>query len=260
VAEAALSLPPALERTLDLFEPDRRPSDPDVTEGYLNLLGAEDPTGSHPGQRWMASSVLPLVYERVWRPVGGRILIGLQGGMAGEQRAALEMLALKPKDRVLDVACGPGNFTRVFANEVGDSGLAVGLDASRTMLRQAVQEDNPPNAAYVLGDAAELPFRDGSFDAVCCFAALYFIQQPYAAIDEMVRVLAPGGRLALMTSVNRGLLPLGVMNAVVQGFSGVRVFSREELVDDLREHDLLEVRQRVAGFAQFVSARRPAAA
>ena len=63
-------------------------------DGYLDLLGAgEDPTGSRPGQRLMASRVLPLIYERLWRPLGGRVLMGALGpGMAGERRIALEML------------------------------------------------------------------------------------------------------------------------------------------------------------------------
>ena len=257
VTGAAVSPPPALERALDLFDPARRPAEPDVSQGYLNLLGDEDPTGSHPGQRLMASRLLPLIYERVWRPTGGRVLIGMREGMAGEQRIALEMLGCKDGDRVLDVGCGPGNFSRAFAREVGESGLVVGLDASRTMLAKGVAEDNPRNVAYVLGDATALPFRDSSFDAVCCFAALYFIHDPYAAIDEIARVLAPGGRVAVMTSVNRGALPLGVMNTIVRGAIGVRVFSREELVEALRDHDLVEVEQRISGFAQFVGARKP---
>jgi ubiquinone/menaquinone biosynthesis C-methylase UbiE len=109
----------------------------------------------------------------------------------------------------------------------------------------------------VRGDAADLPFRDGSFDAVCCFAALYLIEEPLQAVAEIARVLAPGGRVALLSSVNRGLVPVAVSDAVVRGLTGVRIFGRDELTDALAGHGLVEVRQRVAGYAQFVSARRP---
>ena len=61
------------------------------------------------------------------------------------------------------------------------------------------------NLTLVRGDATALPFRDASFDAVCCFAALHLFADPFAALDEMRRVLRPGGRIALMTSVRRQL-------------------------------------------------------
>jgi ubiquinone/menaquinone biosynthesis C-methylase UbiE len=176
-------------------------------------------------------------------------------GAGGEHRIALELLDLSAGERVLDVGCGPGNFTREFGRAVGD-GLAVGLDASAPMLMQAVAEPTPDNVVYVRGDASAMPFVDAAFDAVCCFAALYLIEEPLKAIDEIVRVVAPGGRVALLSSVNRGLLPTAVANAVVRGFTGVRVFGREELTGALRDRGMANVEQRVSGLGQFVSATR----
>jgi SAM-dependent methyltransferase len=247
---------PAIEQTLELFQAARRPTDPLLERGYLDLLGSEDPTGRLPGQRLMVSRVLPQIYQRFWRPLGGRLLMGLTGpDTADEHRIALEMLAIAPGDRVLDVACGPGNFTRDFGEAAG-AGTVVGLDASRTMLDVAVRETQRDNVAYVRGNASDLPFRDASFDAVCCFAALYLIEQPMRAIEEIVRVLAPGGRMALLSSCNRGALPASATNAVVHGLSGVRVFGREELTGALTRGGLVDVEQRIAGLAQFVSGRR----
>jgi ubiquinone/menaquinone biosynthesis C-methylase UbiE len=167
------------------------------------------------------------------------------------------MLTIKPGDTVLDVACGPGNFTRSFAREAGDDGLVVGLDASRSMLEQALNEGVPGNVAYVRGDATRLPFADESFDAVCCFAALYFISDPLRALDEIARVLRPGGRVAIMTSVNRGVLPTGATDAVVRRLTGVRLFGRDDVTEALRDRGLRIGEQHVAGLAQFVSGRRP---
>jgi SAM-dependent methyltransferase len=247
---------PAIERALDLFEPGRRPAAPQVEDGYLDLLGDDDPTGAHPGQRLMVSRALPLIYERLWRPLGGRLLMGAMGPtMTEERRIALEMLALSPGERVLDVGCGPGNFTREFARAAGD-GLVVGIDASKTMLDRAVTEPTAPNVAYLRGDAGDLPFRDRTFDAVCCFATLYLVEEPMRALDEIARVLAPGGRMALLSSCNRGPLPATLTNAVVRSVSGVRIFGRDELTRALRERGLTSVEQRVAGWGQFVCGRR----
>jgi SAM-dependent methyltransferase len=250
-------LSPAIERALALFESPPRPAEADVAHGYLDLLGQRNPTGAHPGQRLMLSRVLPLVYRRLWRPLGARLLMGLTGpDTAEEHRMALEMLSIASGDRVLDVGCGPGNFARDFAAAAGD-GLVVGLDASASMLATAVREGGDANVAYVRGDACTLPFRDASFDAVCCFAALYLIEEPLRALAEIARVLAPGGRVALLSSCNRGPLPVSAGNAVGRRLSGVRVFGRDELTGALDERGLTGIEQRVAGFAQFVSARKP---
>jgi SAM-dependent methyltransferase len=248
----------AMAGTLELIEPSRRPAEPDVAAGYIDLLGEERAAGRGPGQQLMESAGLALIYERLWRPVLGRLLMGAMGpGMGDERRLAIDMLELDVGQAVLDVACGPGNFSRAFADVVEEDGLVVGIDASSAMLARAVSETRSDNVAYVRGDASDLPFRDGSFDAVCCFAALYLIENPFAAIEEMVRVLAPGGRIALLSSVNRGLLPASVSNAVVQPLSGIRIFGRDEITRALSRRRMSRVAQRVSGLGQFVSARKP---
>jgi SAM-dependent methyltransferase len=255
----APAAPPAraVEQTLALFEPARRPTVPEIEDGYLDLLGEDDPTGAHPGQRLMLSSALALIYERLWRPLGGRLFMGAMGPARGEEiRMALNMLELSPNDRVLDVACGPGNFTRDFAR-AANTGLAVGLDASKAMLAVAARKSESANIAYVRGDACALPFREASFDAICCFAALYLIEEPMLALDEIVRVLAPDGRVALLSSCNRGPLPARATNGAVRRLTGVRIFARDELTDALTDRGLTGIEQQVVGLAQFVTARRP---
>lgn len=248
----------SIERALELVNPAARRTAVTSDAGYVDVLGDDTATGTHPGQQLMENPALAIVYERIWRPGWARLFMGAMGpGMRGEHEIALEMLELEPGDRVLDLACGPGNFTRSFSNEVGDEGLVVGVDASKPMLSRAVREAAAANTAYMRADASALPFIDGCFDAVCCFAALYLIDKPFAALDEIARVLAPGGRTALLSSVNRGLLPTPVANAVVRGLSGVRVFGRGELTSALEERGLTDINQRVSGLAQFVSARRP---
>jgi SAM-dependent methyltransferase len=117
----------------------------------------------------MLTEAVPRIYERWWRPTLGRVAKGVLGpGMADEHRIARLLLSLSPGDGVLDVACGTGNFSRDFARTVGIDGLVVGIDVSETMLTRAVEDTRRStlsNAAYVRGDAQELPFADESFDA-----------------------------------------------------------------------------------------------
>lgn len=230
---------------------------PDVSRGYLDLLGGDaDVVAPTPAGRLMLTRALPVVYERWWRPAWGRLARGaLAGGMRDEHRIARLLLGLTPGDGVLDVACGPGNFTREFARVVGPAGLAVGIDASPTMLARAVADTPDGDVAYVRGDAEALPFRDASFDAVCCFAALNLFADPWAALDHMTRVLTPGGRIAIFTSVRLASAVGRAIEEAAVARSGVRLFGPDELVGALRERGFDDVRQRIAGVTQFVGGR-----
>jgi len=252
--------PLGLRRARELLTPDaqamaERPEAP--PHGYLDLL-PEDLTSTGATQDLMTTSLVPAIYERYWRPALARVAKGLTGpGMAEEVRIARLLLGLRPGDMVLDVACGPGNFSREFAKAVGDEGLVVGIDASRTMLERGAAElvaAGLPNLALIRGDATALPFPDATFHAVCCFAALHLFADPFAGLDEMRRVLRPGGRIALMTSVRRQIT-LPPLKPVVERVSGMRMFEGDEIVSALQERGFANVRQRLAGVVQFVGGR-----
>jgi ubiquinone/menaquinone biosynthesis C-methylase UbiE len=246
----------AVERTRDLLEPHHRSvvGESAMRRGYIDLLGEElESTG--PAQNLMTTRVVPRIYERWWRPALGRVVKGVTGpGMEEEIRIARLMLALTPGDTVLDVACGPGNFTRAFAQAVGEDGVAVGIDASKTMLDRGVVDlvrSRLSNLVFVHGDAAALPFVDGSFDALCCFAALHLFADPFESLDEFARVLKKGGRIAIMTSVRRQLTH-PVLRPVIERSSGMKLFEQDEVVNALRARGFVEVHQRLSGMVQFV--------
>lgn len=250
----------ALERALPLLTSEARERAgrvrPDAP--YLDLLeGNLESTGIT--QDLMRSGIVPKIYERYWRPALGRVAKGMTGpGMAEETRIARLLLGLRPGDGVLDVACGPGNFSRAFASAVGDTGLVVGIDASTTMLERGaaeLSESGHHNLVLARASAMELPFVDDSFDAVCCFAALHLFADPFGGLDEMSRVLTPGGRIALMTSVQRRLGPRGPLKPLTERFSGMRVFGRREIVEALQQRGFVDLRQRLSGLVQFVGGR-----
>jgi SAM-dependent methyltransferase len=259
MASLATSMPAAIERALALFEAQERPADIALERGFVDLLGAGDINRPYFAQRSMQSRLVPPMYEHFLHPLAMRMAMGRKApGRREEQRIALSMLDLCSGDRVLDVACGPGNFTRCFAN-VAQPGLVVGLDASSTMLTAAVRRTKSANVAYLRGDACALPFQASSFDAVNCFGAMHLFEQPMQALEEFVRVLAPGGRMALLTTCDDGRAK-PQEGSDVRKFNGWLMFGREQLTGLLRDRGLLDVEQRAVRIAQFVSARKPASA
>ena len=260
MARAFTRLPPALDRSLPLIAPWAREEGRLRPEGYLDLVGEGGPESTGMTQDLMVSRVVPAIYERWWRPALGRVAKGVFGpGMQDEHRIARLLLGLSPGDGVLDVACGTGNFTREFAHTVGPDGLAVGIDVSETMLARAVADTESAGlidrTAYVRGDAAELPFVDSSFDAVCCFAALHLFADPLRALDRMTEVLTPGGRIAIFTS-SQGRTPLTRPVIGLSGRrSGMRVFEQGEVVRALKKRGYTSVQQRITGVTQFVGGR-----
>jgi SAM-dependent methyltransferase len=242
------------DRLRVLLRPEAR--DAPAVDGYLDVLGGARPESPGAAHDLMFTSLLPRVYENYWRPAWGRLLKGVFGpGMDDERRIARLLMALSPGDGVLDVACGTGSFTRDFGRVVGPAGLAVGLDASETMLRRAVAETRLDQVEYVRGDVIDMPFRPQSFDAVCCFAALNLFAEPMAALDSMTEVLTPGGRIALFTSARTGSAPFRAFEEVVRVRSGMRLFERHELVDALEARGYVDICQRITGFTQFVGGR-----
>jgi ubiquinone/menaquinone biosynthesis C-methylase UbiE len=240
-----------LETTRNLL--DRRAT---VRHGFLDVLG-ESVTADVPtlAQRAMNSALVATVYERLWRPVLFYVASGIT--TRTEQRRAADALCLSGANRLLDIACGPGNFTGQLAKRLPHGGLAVGLDISEPMLTRAVLDNSGPRTCYVRGDAGTLPFGDETFDAVCCFGALYLMPEPFRVAREMVRVLRPGGRVAILTSYAGQTPP--VRDAMTAGARviGLRMFDRHEFVDLFTSSGLIDVEQQTQRSLQFVTAGKP---
>jgi len=111
----------------------------------------------------------------------------------GWRREALRFLALTPRDVLLDLACGTGDF---LALALPSGARAIGVDFSEGMLREARRRRVP--GTLVQADASGLPLKDGSVTALSCGFAMRNFVRLEDVLTEAARVLAPRGRMALL--------------------------------------------------------------
>jgi SAM-dependent methyltransferase len=112
----------------------------------------------------------------------------------------IEMLDLRPGERVLDIATGTGVAAFMAAERVGGSGEVVATDISQKMVdstRAEAEARGVTNMTFERVDAEDLGYPDGSFDVVMCVLGLMYPADPQRAIEQMHRVLRPGGRAAV---------------------------------------------------------------
>lgn len=116
------------------------------------------------------------------------------------KRFTLSMSDVREGDHVLDVASGTGDLARLFAKRVGPLGRVIMTDINEAMLsrgRNRMLDDGIVSPA-VLCDAEKLPFGDGLFDCVTMAFGLRNVTRKEMALQEMHRVLKPGGRLLVL--------------------------------------------------------------
>jgi demethylmenaquinone methyltransferase / 2-methoxy-6-polyprenyl-1,4-benzoquinol methylase len=109
---------------------------------------------------------------------------------------AVDLSGVGPGDRALDVATGTGDLAIALKRRVGPSGEVIGSDFSDQMLELARRKTS--DVKFEWGNALELPYEDGSFDAVTVgFGARNFSDLP-RGLAEMARVTRPGGRVVVL--------------------------------------------------------------
>ena len=116
----------------------------------------------------------------------------------GRRQAIIRALRLKTAERVLDLGSGPGHQALEMAPMVGPSGKVDGVDVSDSMLQIArARCAGVMNVEFHKADAAQLPFADGTFDAVMSSMVFEYLPDVPRALREAHRVLKPGGRVAI---------------------------------------------------------------
>jgi SAM-dependent methyltransferase len=138
----------------------------------------------------------------VWSS-GGKDYDEVSRGIADSIEHCVLRLNPQPGERILDLSTGTGWTSRVVARRgatvIGADIASELLDAARA--RAAAEK---LSIEYQLGDAEQLPFEDGTFDAVVSTVGVMFASRPEAAARELARVCRKGGRIALTTWVSDG--------------------------------------------------------
>ena len=118
------------------------------------------------------------------------------------KRYAVNMAGLRPGQRVLDLAGGTGDLTRLIASRVGSSGHVVLSDINAAMLAngrsQLIDHGVIGNVSFVLANAEQLPFCDNHFDLITIAFGLRNVTDKQRALDSMFHTLRPGGRLLVL--------------------------------------------------------------
>ncbi len=168
--------------------------------GILNMMGDDHTEVITPFQRLMQSPPIVAIYEKIWRRIGYYLASSRSFGK--EMQTVMRHADNKSLDRTLDLACGPGVFTRPLAELKG--GLVIGLDLSWPMLlhaRRLVKRDGTDNILFIRATAFRLPFVDGAFQYVNCCGALHLFDRPEAALQEIRRILNSKGYFCVQTTI-----------------------------------------------------------
>lgn len=171
-----------------------------IDSGIPDMLGDEAKEVITPFQRLMQTPLIVSIYEGLWRRAG--YYLASSRSFERELETVMRFGKSKSPKLALDLACGPGVFTRPLAR-VSD-GTVVGLDLSRPMLahaRRRVEKEGMRNVCFIRATAFALPFADASFPYVNCCGALHLFDRPVDALKEIARILQPGGHFCVQTTI-----------------------------------------------------------
>jgi SAM-dependent methyltransferase len=204
-----------------------------IKDGYLDLLKSRTGADSLAN----LTNFLPGAgrgYEPLWRVHSLSLLTGESFPNERELEIIKRLVRPVRGGRYLDLGCSAGLYTRSLSSNL-DSGGAVGIDISPSMLKEASRRARATgaNPSFVRANAKHLPFLDASFAGAVCGGTLNEFGDPARVLRETCRVLEPGGRLAIM-GILRAATPRGRQLQRFLSTGGVRFFDPDEL------HSLLD--------------------
>jgi ubiquinone/menaquinone biosynthesis C-methylase UbiE len=171
----------------------------------------------------------------------------------GNAREALLLAGLKPGDRALDAGCGPGGISEMMAELVGPSGHVTGLDLSEERLAEARQINRRrSHVRFLQGDVRRTGLPDASVDFTWCQFVLQYVPDRQVALQELVRVTRPRGKVVISEFDGFGLnnwpLPEPLREwslkfvEVVTRTTGFDIFVGRKMFTEMRRMGLVDVR------------------
>src|ERR687897_3726573 len=199
-----------------------------IKDGYLDLLKSR----AGPDSLANLTNFLPGAgrgYVPLWRVHSLSLLTGESFPNERELEIIKRLVRPVRGGRYLDLGCSAGLYTRSLSGNL-DSGVAVGIDISPSMLREGARRARVTGAkpSFVRANAKHLPFLDASFTGAVCGGSLNEFGDPARVLRETHRVLEPGGCLAIMGILRAGT-PRGRRLQRLLSSGGIRFFDPNEL-------------------------------
>ncbi len=111
-------------------------------------------------------------------------------------------LDIKPGQKIVDIGCGPGDFTRQLARLSNQKATILGIDSNEKSIRAAITDTKKARlsrcVSYKVGDVYKIPLEDGYADLTCCRTLLMHLTEPLKAVKEMARVTRTGGSVVVL--------------------------------------------------------------
>lgn len=164
----------------------------------MNAQGWDKQTLRDPHARADKAARVQAMFDAIAKTYERVNTVASFGRDAAWRRAAVAAADVRADDVVLDVACGTGDMMRAFAAGLTRPAQIVGVDFSVEMLAAGAYRGLATPVHLLRGDAQRLPLADQSVDVVSCAFGVRNFQSLQQGLDEMRRVLRPGGRVVIL--------------------------------------------------------------
>jgi len=160
-----------------------------------------------------------------------------------DYRYILDEVGLLMPERLIDIGCGPGAFLSLVQERFPDIQLNA-LDISEEMIRETASRLSD-TASVTVGDSENMPLESSQYQAVTCNMSIHHYPDPQRALDEMYRILVPGGHL-LLNDMDCIAPVRAAANFIFPHLPGgdVRMYSRDEILSMLEISGFHEINYR----------------
>jgi len=195
-------------------------------DGILNLAGDVIAPKYFSSQWAMEFGPIVTAYEEIWRPCVTSIVSNLKWEMETSQ----QLMDVSSGMDVLDIACGTGNFTRLFPDSV-KPGIVIGIDLSLPMLKQCwfKLKQNKTNITLMRVNVTKWPFAAKTFDCIHCAGALHLFSDLQNVFNSIYRSLKKGGYFVGVTYCRGKDIFISSIQKYLEKAHDIHWFDQQEL-------------------------------